>query len=70
LWEQIKVLELQLSGNGCILKQHIMSTDQKKLSIAFMDSIPVDVWRWGEKWMVSAAAGLAGRCPPDSAYFL
>jgi glycosyltransferase involved in cell wall biosynthesis len=30
-----------------------------KLSIAFMNSIPADVWRGGEKWMVGAAAGLA-----------
>jgi glycosyltransferase involved in cell wall biosynthesis len=36
-------------------------TDQKKLSIVFMNSIPRDVWRGGEKWMVNAAAGLAGR---------
>jgi len=36
-------------------------TDHKKLSIAFMNSIPADVWRGGEKWMVNAAAGLAGR---------
>ena len=36
-------------------------TDRKKLSIVFMNSIPVDVWRGGEKWMVNAAAGLAGR---------
>ncbi|MGA2508272.1 MAG: glycosyltransferase family 4 protein [Chitinispirillaceae bacterium] len=28
---------------------------------AFMNSIPADVWRGGEKWMVNAAAGLAGR---------
>ena len=35
--------------------------DQRKLSIAFMNSIPADVWRGGEKWMTSAAAGLAGR---------
>jgi glycosyltransferase involved in cell wall biosynthesis len=35
--------------------------DQKKLSIVFMNSIPADVWRGGEKWMVNAAAGLAGR---------
>jgi glycosyltransferase involved in cell wall biosynthesis len=26
-----------------------------------MNSIPADVWRGGEKWMVNAAAGLAGR---------
>ncbi len=32
-----------------------------KLSIAFMNSIPAGVWRGGEKWMVNAAAGLAGR---------
>ena len=32
-----------------------------KRSIAFMNSIPADVWRGGEKWMVNAAAGLAGR---------
>jgi hypothetical protein len=30
-----------------------MSYDQKKLSIAFMNSIPADVWRGGEKWMVN-----------------
>jgi glycosyltransferase involved in cell wall biosynthesis len=39
----------------------IMAVQQKKLSIAFMNSIPADVWRGGEKWMVNAAAGLAGR---------
>jgi glycosyltransferase involved in cell wall biosynthesis len=33
----------------------------EKLSIVFMNSIPVDVWRGGEKWMVNAAAGLADR---------
>jgi glycosyltransferase involved in cell wall biosynthesis len=32
-----------------------------KLSIAFMNSIPADVWRGGEKWMVNAAEGLAER---------
>lgn len=32
-----------------------------RLSIAFMNSIPADIWRGGEKWMVNAAAGLAGR---------
>jgi glycosyltransferase involved in cell wall biosynthesis len=36
-------------------------TTQKKLSLAFMNSIPANVWRGGEKWMVNAAAGLAGR---------
>jgi glycosyltransferase involved in cell wall biosynthesis len=36
-------------------------TDRKKLTIVFMNSIPIDVWRGGEKWMVNAAAGLAGR---------
>jgi glycosyltransferase involved in cell wall biosynthesis len=35
--------------------------DRKKLSIVFMNSIPADVWRGGEKWMVNAAAGLAAR---------
>ena len=38
-----------------------MSSDRNNLSIAFMNSIPVDVWRGGEKWMVNAAAGLAER---------
>jgi len=42
-------------------KQHMMPAYQKNLSIAFMNSIPVDVWRGGEKWMVNAAAGLAAR---------
>ena len=37
----------------------MMSADQKKFSIAFMNSIPADVWRRGEKWMTSVAAGLA-----------
>ncbi len=35
-----------------------MSTSKK---IVFMNSIGADVWRGGEKWMVNAAAGLAGR---------
>ena len=36
-------------------------SEQQPLSIAFMNSIPADVWRGGEKWMVNAAAGLSGR---------
>jgi glycosyltransferase involved in cell wall biosynthesis len=38
-----------------------MSSYRKKLSIVFMNSIPSDVWRGGEKWMVNVAAGLAAR---------
>lgn len=36
-------------------------TDCAKLKIVFMNSIPKDVWRGGEKWMVNAAAGLSAR---------
>jgi len=41
--------------------KHMIPADQKKLSIAFMNSIKADEWRGGEKWMVNAAAGLAAR---------
>jgi hypothetical protein len=33
----------------------MMSSDPNKLSLVFMNTIPIDVRRGGEKWMVNAA---------------